>query len=155
MVNKVTLVGNVTAEPEVKALGEGGVKVANIRVATNKSYKDKNGEWQEKGTFHNVVLWRNHAESAEKRIIKGTLVYIEGEIDNREYVDKEGNKRYITEIVAKDMKILNKAAGDKAKDAIPYKDGQMPNSNTQATQQSSTAHLDTTNNNVEEDDLPF
>ena len=97
-VNKVILLGNLGKDPEINTL-ESGVKVARFPLATNEYFKGKDGEMVEKTEWHQVVLWRNRAELAEKYLTKGSQVYIEGRIQTRDWEDKEGNKRYTTEIV--------------------------------------------------------
>ena len=104
-VNKVILVGNLGKDPEVRHL-EGGAAVANFPLATSESYKDKSGQRIEHTEWHNIVLWRGLAETAEKYLKKGNQVYIEGRIKNRSWEDKEGNKKYITEIVGDNMTLL-------------------------------------------------
>jgi len=84
MINKVTLIGNLGADPEVRRL-EGGVAVARFSLATNESYKDKDGNFQTNTEWHNVVVWREAAERAEKMLRKGMLVYVEGKITYRKY----------------------------------------------------------------------
>ncbi len=107
MVNKVILIGNVGADPDVKSL-QNDVKVATIRMATNEYFRDgnKHTEW------HTIVAWRGLAELAEKYIKKGTMVYVEGRIRRREYNDKEGNKRYSFEIMADIIRLLSKTMQD-------------------------------------------
>lgn len=107
MINKAILVGNVGGDPEVRTL-ENNVKVATISLATSERYTDSNKQKQERTTWHRVVLWRNLAEVVEKYVHKGSQLYIEGRISNRQYKDKDGNDRYATEIVANDMKLLGK-----------------------------------------------
>lgn len=109
MINKVTLLGNTGKEPDVRRL-ENGKPVATFSVATTESYKDNNGEWQNLTEWHTVVCWNALAEYAEKNVKKGTLVYVEGKITHREY-EKDGVKRYITEIVANTVKPLSKKEG--------------------------------------------
>lgn len=104
-VNKVILVGNLGKDPEVRHL-EGGVAVARFPVATSESFKDKNGQKQERTEWHNIVVWRGLAEIAEKYLKKGQSVYIEGKIRTNNYQDKEGIQRYATEIVADNMTML-------------------------------------------------
>jgi len=104
-VNKVILVGNLGKDPEVRHL-EGGVAVARFSLATSESFKDKNGQKQERTEWHNIVLWRGLAEVAEKYLRKGQSVYIEGKIRSNNYQDKEGVQRYSTEIVADNMTML-------------------------------------------------
>ncbi len=99
MVNKVTLIGNLGADPEVRRL-ESGAVVAKISVATSENYKDKAGEWQSQTEWHNVVMWRNMAERAEQYLKKGSLVYVEGKLTTRKWEDKDKITRYTTEIVA-------------------------------------------------------
>src|SRR3990172_7277245 len=96
-INKVILVGHVGKDPEVKYL-EGGLVVANLRMATSESYTNKNGERIDQTEWHSVVLWRKLAEIAEKFVKKGSLIYIEGKLQTRSWEDKDGNKRYTTEI---------------------------------------------------------
>ncbi len=107
MINKVTLIGNLGKDPEVRTL-DSGTKVAQFPIATNENYQDREGNWQTKTEWHNVVMWRNLAERAEKSLKKGMLVYVEGKITNRKYTDQEGKDRYITEIVANTYRILDR-----------------------------------------------
>lgn len=119
MVNKVILIGNVGADPEVRAL-EGGTKVARLRIATTERiYNRQTQETKEHTEWHNVTLWRSLADVADRFIRKGSQVYIEGSLRTREWTDKEGNKHYTTEIVANDLKMLgrrsdNPAAGNES-----------------------------------------
>ena len=99
MINKVTLIGNLGADPEVRRL-ESGVAVAKLRLATNESYKDKDGNWQDQTEWHNVVLWRAAAERAENQLKKGMTVYVEGKLSTRKWQDQEGKDRYTTDVVA-------------------------------------------------------
>lgn len=106
-VNKVILVGNLGKDPEVRHL-EGGAAVANFTLATTEVYKDKTGARQEQTEWHNIVVWRGLAEIAEKFLKKGMTIYIEGKLRSRSWDDKEGNKRYTTEIVGDTFTILSK-----------------------------------------------
>jgi single-strand DNA-binding protein len=106
-VNKVILVGNLGKDPEVKYL-EGGIAIAKFPLATTEVIKDKSGQKQDQTEWHNIVLWRGLAEIAEKYLRKGQTIYIEGKIRSRSYDDKDGNKRYITEIVGENMQMLGK-----------------------------------------------
>ncbi len=110
-VNKVILIGNLGKDPEVRHL-EGGAAVANFPIATSEVYKDKAGNRVEHTEWHNIVLWRGLAETAEKYLKKGNQVFIEGRIKTRTWEDKEGNKRYSTEIVADTMTLLGKPSGE-------------------------------------------
>jgi single-strand DNA-binding protein len=104
-VNKVILVGNLGKDPEVRYL-EGGTAVANFTLATSESYKDKGGNRIEQTEWHNVVVWRGLAEIAEKYLRKGSMVYVEGKLRTRPWEDKDGVKRYTTEIIADNMTML-------------------------------------------------
>jgi len=111
MINKVILVGNLGKDPEVRYL-EGGTAVARFPVATNESYKDKAGEWQTKTEWHDIVLWRQLAERAEKSLKKGSLVFIEGKLTHRKWQDSQGQDRYTTEVVANVLRLLDKKDSD-------------------------------------------
>jgi len=106
-VNKAILVGYVGNDPEVKYL-DSGTPVANFRLATSENYTNKSGEKVTQTEWHNIVLWRALAEVAEKYVKKGTQVYIEGRIRTRSWDDRDGNKRYTTEIVADSMQLLGR-----------------------------------------------
>lgn len=110
-VNKVILIGNLGKDPEVRSL-EGGTKVASFSLATTEGYKGKDGNRVEQTEWHNIVLWRALAELAEKYLRKGSQIYLEGKIRSRSYDDKEGIKRYITEIVGDQMTFLGKPMTD-------------------------------------------
>ncbi len=105
--NKVILVGNIGKDPEVRHL-EGGVAVASFSLATAESYKDKTGQRIDQTEWHNIVVWRGLAEAAEKNLKKGMTIYVEGKLRTRSWDDKEGHKRYITEIVGDTFTILSK-----------------------------------------------
>lgn len=107
MINKVILLGNVGAEPEVRAL-DGGKKVARVRVATTERYTDQQGNKQEQTEWHSVTLWGGLADVADKYVHKGSQVYIEGKIRTREWTDKDNQKRFTTEIMANEMKLLGR-----------------------------------------------
>ncbi len=107
-VNKVILVGNLGKDPELRYTPS-GVPVATFPLATSERFKDKQGQQQEKTEWHNVVAWRNLAEICGKYLHKGKQVYIEGKIQSRKYQDRDGNDRYMTEIVADQMQMLGRA----------------------------------------------
>jgi single-strand DNA-binding protein len=141
-VNKAILVGYVGTDPEVRYL-DSGTPVCNFRLATSEVYKNKSGERVTTTEWHNVVLWRGLAETAEKYIKKGTQLYIEGRIKTRSWDDKDGNKRYTTEIICDNLQMLGK------------KTDEPPESPKQEKVSSSE---DKENNNMEieeADDLPF
>jgi len=106
-VNKVILVGNLGKDPELKHFENGGVK-ANFPLATSESYKDKTGNRVDQTEWHNVVLWRAQAEFAEKYLKKGYTIYVEGKLRTRSWEDQNQVKKYITEVVADSISILNK-----------------------------------------------
>lgn len=110
MVNKVTLIGNLGKDPEVRRL-ENGAVVAKFSVATTENYRDKNNEWQKLTEWHDVVAWRYMAEKAERDFKKGKLVFIEGKLTTRKWQDKDGNNRYTTEVVANNIKLLERREG--------------------------------------------
>lgn len=105
-VNKVILVGHLGKDPEVRHL-EGGVSIASFPLATSETYT-KDGKKIEQTEWHNIVLWRGLADIAEKFLTKGKLVYIEGKLRTRIWDDKEGNKRYTTEVVADNFTMLGR-----------------------------------------------
>jgi single-strand DNA-binding protein len=107
MVNKVMLIGRLGKDPEMRYTA-GGAPVANFSLATNESWKGQNGERQERTEWHNIVVWNKLAETCNQYLSKGKLVFIEGRIQTREWDDKDGNKRRTTEIVASDMKMLER-----------------------------------------------
>lgn len=104
-VNKVILVGNVGKDPEIRHL-DSGVAVATFSLATSETYTAKNGERVTSTEWHNIVLWRGLADVAEKYVKKGMQLYIEGRIRSRSYDDKDGVKRYVTEINGDVMRML-------------------------------------------------
>src|SRR3954469_4498854 len=111
-VNKVILVGNLGANPEVR-FTQGGQPVANLRIATTERWTDKQGQRQESTEWHRVVLFGKTAEIAQKYLTKGRQVFIEGRIQPRQWQDQQGQKRYSTEVVATNMQLLGgRAAGE-------------------------------------------
>jgi single-strand DNA-binding protein len=109
-VNKVILVGRLGKDPEVRTF-EGGVKKANFTMATSEYRKDKDGNRVEMTEWHNIVCWRNLAENAEKYLVKGKMIYVEGKLRTRSW-DDNGSKRYITEIEASTFTMLSSKAED-------------------------------------------
>ena len=106
-VNKVILVGNLGRDPEMRHTQQGRA-VANFTIATNERWKDRDGQQQERTEWHRIVVWDRLAEICVEYLSKGRQVYIEGRLQTREWEDKEGNKRYTTEIVASTMQMLGR-----------------------------------------------
>jgi single-strand DNA-binding protein len=107
MKNTVQLIGHVGQDPEVKSL-EGGKKLANISIATNEVYYKENGDKVEKTEWHRVTAWGKTAEIIEKYVTKGKEIAVEGKLTHRSYDDKDGVKRFITEVVANEVLLLGK-----------------------------------------------
>lgn len=107
MKNKVQLIGNVGQDPEVKTF-EGGKKVASVTIATNEYYKNEKGEKIEDTQWHRVTAWGKLADLIEKYVTKGKEIGVEGKLVHRSYDDKDGIKRYITEVVISDILLLSK-----------------------------------------------
>lgn len=140
MVNKVILIGNVGADPDVKYL-DGGVAVARFSLATSETYNNKNGERVSQTEWHNIVLWRNVAQIAEKYVKKGMTLYIEGSLRTRNYEDNKGVKHNITEIYGDNIQMLSR---------------KQDNDNTSGKTSSSHAESTTSFNKTGyDDDLPF
>ena len=141
-INKAILVGYVGTDPEVRYL-DSGTPVCNFRLATSEVYKNKNGEKVSTTEWHNVVLWRGLAELAEKYVKKGTQLYVEGRIKTRSWDDKDGNKRYTTEVVCDNIQLLGKKIDE-------------PPESQQQEKESSSDDKEDNNMEIEEaDDLPF
>ena len=109
-INKVILVGNLGKDPEVKTL-DGGAKVARFSLATTETYRDRtSGERKDSTEWHNIVCWRNLAETAEKYLVKGKQIYLEGKLRTRSW-DDNGVKKYATEVVADNFTMLGRSEG--------------------------------------------
>ena len=111
-VNKVILIGNLGRDPEVRHT-TGGTAVANFTMATTERWNDPSGERKERTEWHRIVLWAKQAEVAGEYLRKGQQVYIEGSLQTREWTDRDGNKRYTTEVRGQRMMMLGKAGGDR------------------------------------------
>ena len=135
-VNKAILLGNLGKDPEIRRLDDGRA-VANFSIATSETYKNKAGERVTNTEWHNVVLWSPLAEIAENYLKKGSQVYIEGKISNRSYENKDGVKKYISEVVGRDITLL----------------GGAPESSSQNQNNESTSN--TSQETPVEDDFPF
>lgn len=146
-INKVILVGHLGKDPEIRYL-DNNVSVASFPLATSETY-NKDGRRIEQTEWHNIVMWRRLADIAGKYLHKGKLVYIEGKIRSREYEDKEGIKRHITEIVADNFTMLGRKS-DFSNSSNENQDGK-PSSSPQDAESS----VDFKENEGESDDLPF
>ena len=105
--NKVQLIGHVGNDPEIKTF-DGGKKLAKLSIATNESYKNDKGEKVEETQWHNLIAWGKTAEIIEKYVVKGKEIAIEGKLTHRSYEDKNGEKRYVTEVVIDELLMLGK-----------------------------------------------
>ncbi|HEX7078901.1 MAG TPA: single-stranded DNA-binding protein [Candidatus Eisenbacteria bacterium] len=120
-VNKVILVGNLGADPEVRST-PGGQRVANIRLATSRQWTSQDGQRQEKTEWHSIVIWGKQADIAEKYLTKGKQIYLEGRLETRSWQDKEGQTRYKTEVICDNFQMLGRAGernGEGGFDAPP------------------------------------
>ena len=120
-VNKVILLGNLGKDPEVRRLDDGR-GVANFSLATSETYKNKAGEKVTNTEWHNIVLWSPLADIAENYLKKGSQVYIEGKISNRSYEDKDGVKKYISEVVGREITLLGRAPEPQNSNPEPQED---------------------------------
>jgi len=116
MINKAILIGRLGKDPDVRYTPD-GTMVTNFNLATDEQWKDKNGEKVQKTEWHRIVTFGKLAEICGNYLVKGKLVFIEGRIQTRSWEDKEGVKRYTTEIVANDMKMLDSKGQNKTEDA--------------------------------------
>tara|TARA_Y100000590_G_scaffold71499_3_gene78536 strand:+ start:7954 stop:8391 length:438 start_codon:yes stop_codon:yes gene_type:complete len=140
-INKVILVGNLGQDPEIKYTA-GGAAVTTLSIATSDSWKDKDtGEDQERTEWHRVVLWRRLAEIAGEYLKKGSKVYIEGQLQTRKW-EQEGQTRYTTEIVARDMQFLDSRGGGS-------------NSNQDDQRSADASRPDVPESDIDDDDIPF
>ena len=144
MVNKVFLIGRLGKDPVVKHFENGGA-IAEFSLATNESYKDKDGNWKDITDWHNIKINNKFAaERAEKNLKKGMQIWVEGKIRTREYNDKDGNKRYITEIIVENFRMLG------SKDGSEGGGGNYSQSSGSSISEEATATT-----SAPDDDLPF
>lgn len=153
--NKVILIGNLGADPEVRSTSNGS-RVAQLSLATSRRWKGQNGEWQEKTEWHRIVAWNNRgstlADIVERYCKKGDKLYVEGSIEYRSWQDREGQTRYTTEINARDILMLGGRSGDNSDEGsggAPAKVGAAAKSGSDDFNDVPDA-LD-----AEDDDLPF
>jgi len=154
--NKVTLIGNLGADPEVRSTG-GGQRVATLSVATSRQWSNAAGERQEKTEWHRVVLWNTKfsqlADIAEKYLKKGDKVYVEGRIEYRQWEDREGNTRYTTEVNGRELIMLSGRSGGGPDDGPPSR-GRAPRAAPAEGKPESFEDFPESMDE-EEDDLPF
>lgn len=129
-VNKVILVGNLGKDPELRYTPS-GTAVVTFSLATTERYKDRDGNKQTKTEWHNIVAWRQLAEICGKYLHKGKQIYIEGKIQNRSYDDRDGNKRYISEVVVNEMQMLGSRDDNQQGGGGGYAGGQNQNQGSQ------------------------
>jgi single-strand DNA-binding protein len=113
MINRVTLIGNLGQDPELKSTSS-GQNVCQLRVATTSTYKDREGNRQEATEWHTVVVWGNQAKACGDHLTKGRQVYVEGRLATRKWTDKDGKDRYSTEVVAENVRFLGSAGERRA-----------------------------------------
>ena len=147
MVNKAILVGRLGRDPEVRYTTS-GTPVANFSLATDESWTDKNGERQRRTEWHQIVVWRRLAEICERYLRKGRLVFIEGQIQTREWEDRDGNRRRTTEIVARNMQML----GSRSDEMGMEQGAQRPSSPASQPSQPSQPSQEV---EITDDDIPF
>ncbi len=131
MLNQVMIIGNLGAKPELRYT-ESGNAVCNFRVASTERYKNREGEQQEETEWFKIVVWGKQAENVEKYLDTGSRVYVEGKLKTREWEDKDGNRRWTTEVVARRVQFLD------------YKSDNKPS-----------APEESSNEPLEDDDIPF
>ena len=150
--NKVMLIGRLGQDPEVRYT-QSNTAVATLNLATNERYRDSNGEYQDRTEWHRVVAWGRTAEVCQQYLSKGSLIYVEGPLQTREWEDNQGQKRYTTEVKALQMTMLDSRGGNGGgMGSVPS----APASNTASSTPSSESGVNKTVNLDDiDDDLPF
>lgn len=110
-INKVMLLGNLGADPELRYTS-GGTAVADLRLATNRRFKGRDGEWQDDTQWHRIVVWAKQAENCKEYLSKGSQCFVEGRLQTRQWEDRDGNKRYTTEVVSRRVVFLGGRTGE-------------------------------------------
>ena len=144
--NKVMLIGNLGADPEIK-YSQSGTAIANLRIATAENRKNSDGEWEEKTEWHRLVLFGRLAEISKDYLHKGSKIYVEGRLQTRSWEDQNGQKHYSTEVVGINMIMLDSKSQDTTIEG--------PESQVYATPDSDTMPEPSQDSTKEEDDLPF
>lgn len=155
-VNKVLLVGRLTRDPEIRSTAS-GQSVATLSLATNRFWKDKNGQKQDKTEFHNVVLWGRLAEIAGQYLTKGQEAYIEGRMETRKYTGKDGIERRTTEVVAENMQLGSRPQGQSGSFSPRPQTSSAPSNSAQPApaEEIPTINLDEEPDEVKIEDVPF
>ena len=154
-VNKVILIGRLGADPELRYTPSGR-PVANFRLATNESWKDKEGQQQERTEWHTIVIWDKQAEIAGEYLRKGSLIYVEGRLQTREFGEQENQKKRTTEIVVQRFQMLNKPPGSTGSTGSRPADGQPLEEPAKTGDKSgNTNETDEAGDLGGDDDLPF
>ena len=152
--NKVMLIGRLGRDPELRYL-DNNVGVARFSIATSESYKDNQGQRVEKTEWHNIVVWRKLAEIAGNYLKKGSLVYIEGKLRTRSWDDKSGEKKYATEVVADDFRMLERK-GESDSGGTPVSTSQTTSNQSQQEEKKPVTQANSSNDSGSfDDDLPF
>jgi len=153
-VNKVILIGNLGSDPEVRHT-QGGQTVANFNVATNERWTSKDGERNERTEWHRIVVWGKLAEICEQYLRKGSPVFLEGRLQTRQWDDRDGNRRYTTEIVVQNMQMLGRSGerGDVPAGGPSYDEEQYPESATSG--QPATSGQAAGSSSGQSDEVPF
>jgi single-strand DNA-binding protein len=152
-VNKVILVGRLTRDPELRTT-QSGQNVATVGIATNRFWKDKNGQRQDSTQYHNIILWGRLAEIAGQYLTKGQEAYFEGRIETRSYTGKDGIERRVTEIIAENMQLGSRAQGGGRPQSAPQS---APSQTSQPAREENipTINLDEEQGEVKIEDVPF
>lgn len=115
--NRVQLIGNLGADPEVKTI-DSGARVARLRIATNEAYKTASGDWKDETMWHSVIAWEKLAERVEQQLHKGSLVLVEGKLINRTFTDASGVKKYYTEVRANNIMLLDRKQAEQSEPLV-------------------------------------
>jgi len=146
MVNRVTIVGRLGADPEVRST-QSGTTVTNMRVATNRHWKDNDGKSQEETEWHRIVVFGKQAEACGEYLEKGRQVYLEGRLQTNEWEDRDGNNRYTTEVVAQNVQFLSGGGGAPEEDPPSSRGGNPYEENDESD--------DEYDQTFDDDDIPF
>lgn len=152
--NQAQIIGNLTKEPDVRQTPNGST-VATFTVATNYTWKDANGQKQEKAEFHNVVAWGKLAEICQNYLNKGQKVYIQGRLQTRDWEAEDGSRRYKTEIIADNMIMLSSSGAPQQRSNDSYAPQETPAPQTQPIAAAAETDFSKSDDEISIDDLPF